>query len=234
MTRTELAFPSASPSRFRAAILGLVLLLALLTVGGARAQDRYLGEVFMTAATFCPRDTLEAAGQLVSIASNTALYSLLGTTYGGDGMTTFALPDLRGRVPIGFGQGPGLSDYPQGSSGGTETTTLTQGQMPAHAHAFASDGGAVTGSAALRVASGRGNTDDPEGNVLAMERGANLYSTAAPDASMDPAAIDLQLSGGSGGGTIGASGGSQPHENRMPYLTMRYCVVTLGIFPSRN
>lgn len=148
----------------------------------------------------------------MSIAQNTALFSLLGTMYGGDGRVTFALPDLRGRVPIGMGQGPGLSNYEQGQMAGTENVTLIQSQMPQHNHF-------------LQVSSSPGTSNNPAGNVSAVasdvnEGAVNAYGTAN-DATASPKAV-------------GIAGGSQPHENMQPYLALNYCIALEGIFPSRN
>lgn len=173
-------------------------------------QDDYMGTICMMANTFCPRGTLEANGQLLAIQQYTALFSLMGTTYGGDGRTSFALPDLRGRAPVGNGQGPGLSNILLGQQGGTEQVTLSQANMPSHTH-----------SATLRGANVTGTGTAVAGSVLANVRGT--YSTGSADTNMGATAI-----------TVGPSGGSQPFANRSPYLGVRYCVVSVGIFPPRN
>ena len=167
-------------------------------------------------------DGSTAGGQILSIAQNQALFSLLGTTYGGDGQTTFALPDLRGRVPISQGQGPGLSNYSLGQVGGTETVTLTVNQMPTHNHA-------ATATALIRVVGGQqANTPNPLRNSFATTGTANTYSTAAPTANyMDANNVDAQV-------TVGNSGGNQPFSILQPYLTLQWCIALEGIFPSRN
>lgn len=184
--------------------LGLVLLAPL----PARAQEPFIGQLMLTGATFCPRGWANAEGQLLSIAQNTALFSLLGTTYGGDGQTTFALPDLRGRAPIHQGQGPGLTNRTLGEQGGAETVTLLPSEMPAHAHSL------LGSSAAADAAS-------PTGAALATKQRTTLYRAGAtPDTALH-------------GASIAVAGGSQPHENMSPYLVMQWCIALEGIFPSR-
>lgn len=184
---------------------------ALLTAGtgvAAHAQEKYLGEVMLVGFTFCPRGTAAAEGQLLAINSNQSLFALYGTTYGGDGRTTFALPDLRGRVPVGAGQGPGLSNVRQGQESGAETTTLNVANLPAHSHT-------------LNASSTNGNSDSPVGNVQARKPRTNVYGTGGANAAMS-------------GTSIGITGGGQAFSVRDPYVAMRYCVVTSGIFPSRD
>ncbi len=151
------------------------------------------------------------AGQILSIAQNTALFSLLGTTYGGNGQTTFALPDFRGRVPVGVGQGPGLPPVSLGEVSGTPTHTLIITEMPAHNHL-------------LSASNANGNTNTPGAGVVpaklvdSRNNALNSYSNAA-NTTM-------------GGTTI--AGGSQPHNNMQPYLGMNYLICMEGIYPSRN
>lgn len=167
-----------------------------------------MGEIMLTGITFCPRGWADANGQLLPIAQNTALFSLFGTTYGGDGRTTFALPDLRGRVPIHLGQGPGLSNRVQGSRGGSETNTLTVGQLPSHSHA-------------LNATSENGTTPDPSGNLLANDGNDRIYASGTPNTQMASSAV-------------GNAGSGQAVNNMQPFVTMRYCVALQGIYPSRN
>jgi hypothetical protein len=170
----------------------------------------FIGQITIFAGNFAPRNWAFCNGQLLAIAQNTALFSILGTTYGGNGTTTFALPDLRGRVPIHFGQGSGLSNYVLGQFGGAENTTLLATQIPAHTHGVNA------------VASG-GNQASPAGGLPAIEStGTSLdYSSAATNATMNA-------------GMIGTAGGNQPHTNIQPYLTLNYIIALAGIFPSRN
>ena len=167
----------------------------------------FIGQITLFAGNFAPRGWAFCQGQLLSIAQNTALFSLLGTTYGGNGQTTFGLPDLRGRVPMGMGQGPGLSLYVQGQMGGVETVTLISTQMPQHTHT-------------LQASSALPTVADPTGAVLPSGY-SRIYATGTTGVAM-------------GATSIAAAGGSQPHENRQPYLAMNYIIATEGIYPSRN
>jgi microcystin-dependent protein len=187
----------------------------------------YLSQLALFSFNFAPAGWAVCAGQLLPINQNQALFSLLGTTYGGNGQTTFALPDLRGRVPIHFGQGPGLSNYNLGAAGGTESVALGVSQMPAHTHAIDISGLTAT----ERATNAAGNQRTPVGNVPAAESAVvtATYSSAVPNASMNNAAATP-----GGGVTAAVAGGSQPHENRQPYLALTYCIALQGIFPSRN
>jgi microcystin-dependent protein len=194
----------------------------------ACSSEAYIGSICIFAGNFDIRNNALAQGQLLSIAQNTALFSILGTTYGGNGQTTFALPDTRGRVVIGQGQGPGTSSYQLGQVGGTESVTLTQAQMPLHTHAASTT---LTLGAKARGNSATGNADGPGGNTWAARPRGGQYSTAAPDVDMK--ADTLQLTG-SAATTVGAAGGSQPFAIVQPYVTLNYQIVLFGIFPSRN
>jgi len=173
-------------------------------------SEPFIGEIRMVGFNFAPRGWALCDGQLLAIAQNTALFSLLGTIYGGDGRTTFALPDLRGRVPIHAGNGPGLSNYPLGSRAGAETVTLTANQMPSHNHVANAAGPA-------------GNSNDAIGNVWADDAGVSsaTYSSAAATGTMRSNAI-------------GNAGGNQSHENRQPYLAVNFVIALVGLYPSRN
>ena len=207
-----------------------VMIMAGINIKPAMAcgsSDSYLASMCVFAGNFAPRNYAFTHGQLLSISSNTALFSLLGTIYGGDGRTTFGLPDTRGRALIGQGRGPGLSNYNLGQKGGFETVTLSVSQMPSHNHAATTT---VSGSATLH-ANSSGNSDSPSGNVLARKPRDSIYSSSAPDVSMSPSAISLALNGNT---TVLNTGGSQGHENRMPYLAVNWIITLQGIFPSRN
>jgi len=188
-------------------------LLASSSAMACSGAEPYLATVCMTAATFCPRGYMEADGRLLSIAANTAVFSLLGTTYGGDGRVTFALPDLRSRVPVGggMGAGPGLANVDQGEVAGQENVTLLASQMPVHSHA-----------AQLRGVSGTGTTDTPTGASPARLPRSNNYSAAATDVNMAAGTV-----------SVASAGGSLPFSVRDPYVGIRYCVAMVGIFPSR-
>jgi microcystin-dependent protein len=177
-----------------------------------------IAEIRMFAGNFAPRNWAFCNGQIMAISQNTALFSLLGTTYGGNGQTTFALPDFRGRVAVGTGQGPGLSNRSLGEVAGTETVTLLTTEIPAHSH-----------TATINVNSGPGTLSNPSGNYLAggQDATANPIPTYAasstPSTALNPASV-----------TGGNTGGSQPHNNMPPYLGMNYIICLFGIFPSRN
>jgi len=203
----------------------LALAISVL-VGHGTAQacqpEPYIGSVCIMAATFCPRGYAAADGQLLPIAQNSALFSLLGTTYGGDGRTSFALPDLRGRSAVHVGTGPGLAQVRQGEKGGAETVTQSPAQMASHSHA------AVT-TADLRGLGGTNNGDNSEltARVLAGRNNSKIYATGPADATMDGSSIAAST-------TVISAGASQPQQNRSPFLGIRYCVAMTGIFPSRN
>ncbi|KLE36032.1 hypothetical protein AAW00_02075 [Aurantiacibacter luteus] len=192
----------------------LALVAASAFPAPAQAQNSFVGQISLYANSFCPRETAEANGQLLAISTNDALFSLYGTTYGGDGITTFALPDLRGRRAIGDGQGLGLSAYSLGQRAGTETVTLTLAQMPAHNHV-----------GAMRAFPVDGSTTQPVRNFIARaSAGANSYS------SDTTSLVDMNA----GSVSLMNTGDGQPHENRSPYLAMRWCVTLFGIYPSRD
>ncbi|NNM00570.1 MAG: phage tail protein [Gammaproteobacteria bacterium] len=201
-------------------------------------SDDYIGDICLVGFNFCPRDTLEAAGQVLQISQYPALFSLYGTTYGGDGRTTFALPDLRSRTPIGSGSGPGLRSYTLGRKGGAETHALSAAQLPWHNHA-ATTSVDVSVDSTLRAASGSGNTDVPgytnfaPGNVLARRNRSRLYSSGAGDVDMDQAAIYSQATA-TAATTLGDTGNSQSFDLREPWLAIKYCVVLEGSYPTRN
>lgn len=188
-----------------AAVLSLGFMAAPQT---ASAQDFYLGQLIPVGFNFCQRNTAAANGQLLAISSNSALFSLLGTIYGGDGRTTFALPDLRGRFPTHQGTGAGLSTRPIGSRGGVETVVLSQANLPSHNHIIAS-------------VNQDGDKGGPVTDLLAKSNdGAKMYHDGPPDATMDPRMVQN-------------TGGSQAFSIMNPYLTINWCVATQGLFPSR-
>lgn len=170
----------------------------------------YLGEIRMVGFNFAPVGWALCNGQLLSISQNTALFSLLGTTYGGNGTTTFALPDLRGRVPVHAGQGPGLSNYTLGQLSGAENTTLLSTNMPIHNHL-------------VNCNSTGGTQATPGSGLLAVESTgtSSNYTNASPDSTMSPT-------------MVGNAGGSQPFSNIQPYLCVNFIIALNGIFPSRN
>jgi microcystin-dependent protein len=168
--------------------------------------DPFIGELRCFGFNFAPRGWALCQGQLLSIAQNTALFSLLGTMYGGNGQTTFGLPDLRGRTSLSFGQGPGLASRNQGELGGEEQVTLTSQQIPAHNHTVGASS-AATGK-------------NPAGSFPAFTAAGSSYGTTA-DLTMNPA-------------MVGGGGGNQPHDNMAPYLVLNWCIALEGIYPSRD
>jgi microcystin-dependent protein len=173
-------------------------------------SDPFVGEMMLVAFNFNPVGWQIAAGQLVSISQNTALFSLLGTQYGGNGTSNFQLPNMQGNVPVGVGQGAGLSQYFQGETGGSSTETLLASETPNHNHTCS-------------VKSAISDATTPAGNTLADSKAGSLYTnTVTPLAAMAPAAISV------------FNGGSQPHENMMPYLGMYWIIAFVGVFPARS
>jgi microcystin-dependent protein len=172
-------------------------------------SEPFIGEIRMTGWNFAARGWALCNGQLLPIQQNTALFSLLGTTFGGNGQTTFALPDLRGRVPINQGQGPGLTNRTMGENAGSEHVTLNQNQMPAHQH--------------LVKASEAADTANPANAVLGADsRGTppTIYNSSPDSTTMNP-----QM--------IAPAGGNQPHDNMQPYLCVNFIIALEGIYPSR-
>lgn len=170
----------------------------------------YLGEIKIVAFNFAPKNWALCNGQQLSIQQNTALFSLLGTMYGGNGVTTFALPNLQSRVPIHFGQGPGLSNYTQGEVGGAETVTLNSTQLPQHTHL-------------LNGTTGTANKRPPAGHTFAADTAsiANFYAAPANQVALAAPSVTT-------------AGGNQPHSNLQPYLAVLFCICLAGVFPSRN
>jgi len=181
-------------------------------------SEAYLGQITMFAGNFAPKGTAFCNGQILSINQNQALFALLGTQYGGNGTTTFALPDLRSRLTVHQGQGPGLSPYVIGQLGGTETVTLTQSTIPAHTHLF----NATTANASATAISAATLPAKPTGSSGAFY----AVSQGAPN----PALVPQTLAAFS----CGLTGGSQPHSNLMPSLCITFVISLVGVFPSRN
>jgi len=176
----------------------------------------FLGQISIFAGNFAPRGWTMCAGQLLSIAQNAALFSLLGTYYGGDGRTTFALPDLRGRIPLHQGQGPGLTNRVIGEQSGSENVTLISAQMPFHNHAL--------------------NASNQPANKIDVTATALPGTLSSPDFfyTVNDGSTPAPTSETMAGAACGIDGGSQPHANMMPTLTITYIIALQGIFPSRN
>jgi microcystin-dependent protein len=174
--------------------------------------DNFVGEIRIVPFNFAPTGWFLCNGQLLAISQYAALFSLLGTYYGGDGKSTFGLPNFQGRAPLNFGQGPGLSLYDLGETGGVTSVTLLQSQMPSHTHT-------------VSAYAGNGDVNNPSGKTWAASHlgktPINIYNgTAGSGLAMNPTAFAL-------------AGGSQPHNNLPPYLTLNFVIAYTGIFPSR-
>lgn len=172
-------------------------------------SEPFVGEIRMFAGNFAPRGWAFCDGQLLAVSQNDALFSLLGTIYGGDGRTTFGLPDLRGRIPIHAGTGPGLSPRRLGAKGGAENETLTVNQMPSHTHQ-------------LRANSNNGDVASPSGHSFADSGAVQMYTTA----NSSPENLNNSI--------IGNTGGSRSHTNLQPTLCINFIIALFGIYPSRQ
>lgn len=193
-------------------LLASVLLGTLVSFAGlptvAQAQP-FLGEVICGGWTFCPSGWTECDGKALDISQNDALYALIGTTYGGDGVTTFAVPNIQSRTMVGQGQGAGLNNKVLGQTGGVESVTLINTQMPGHTHAMAAHDGAEKSAT-------------PSGKIAGTSpAGAPVYGAGAPNTVLKPSAV-------------GVAGGSQPHNNLQPYLAVKCCISLTGIFPTQQ
>ena len=179
---------------------------------GDAMSEQFIGQIDLFSFGFAPKGWAPCNGQLLAINQNQALFSLLGTTYGGNGTTTFALPNLQGQVAVSQGQGPGLQNYNMGQQGGIESVTLTSAQMPSHSHSLAGDD--EKGSAVI-----------PKTGYFAMPNNdpavLTLYGPANNLVPLNP-------------GSVTGAGGNQPHTNLQPCLALNYCIALTGIFPSRN
>lgn len=196
--------PGRSPGSLILAALAFILTCAV----PAAAQQPFIGQIKLFAGNFAPQGWMLCNGQLLPIAQYDALFNLIGTTYGGDGVTTFALPDLRGRVPIHVGQGPGLSGTVLGERGGSEVVTVTTSQLPQHTHL-------------VSVSAAPGTSESPANGVPSEgPDGIPAYGGAA-SGTLNPS-------------TVAVSGGSQPHNNVKPYTVVNYIIAVEGIFPTPN
>lgn len=170
--------------------------------------DPFVAEIRIFPFNFAPKGWAWCDGQLMPLSQNTALFSLLGTTYGGNGKSNFALPDLQGRAPMHPGQGPGLSLHDLGETGGSETVTLLESEIPAHSHGLRASGADAT----TRIVAGQ---------LPATGIGVSLYGPQPPTTNLSPNAL-------------APAGGDQPHNNMMPYLTFYFCIALQGVFPPRT
>lgn len=197
--------------RMKAALALLAGVASATALAPATAQTPFIGDIITVPYTFCPVGYYEANGSLVAISENDTLYALYGTTYGGDGVTTFGLPDYRGRFGQSQFQGPGLSNYVIGQLGGNESVTLTTQNMPTHTH-----------TALLKAHPYLGNSASPVNNFPA-ESSAAAYHTVEGANFFNAATVE-----------VSTAGGSQPVAIQSPFLALRNCVAAFGIFPSQN
>ncbi|MGG1946291.1 tail fiber protein [Trinickia sp. NRRL B-1857] len=204
-------------------------------------SDPFIGEIRMAGFNFAPTGWAQCQGQTIAISQNQALFALLGTVYGGNGVSNYQLPDLRGRTPVGMGQGLGLSNIDIGESDGVENITLTSGNMPQHTHVAAvTGGGTVTGAIAIpattsTAAQTEGATPGPTtvlGPIAVTGHPGSLYSTAAPNTTLAPFNVSLQSSAPAI--QNGLAGSSLPFSSRNPYLGINFIIALQGVFPSRG
>lgn len=197
-------------------------------------MNPFIGQIVLFGGNFAPRAWAFCDGALLAISSNTALFSILGTTYGGDGRTTFALPDLRGRVTVGPRRGPGLSNYDLGERGGVQSVVLNSTQLPSHTH-FATNNSATDQHILLSSAAGVRSTpiagDVPSGASFGPGISATAVNAYGPGSTAN--VLGQQLSG-SAGLTLQNTGNGQSHENRQPFLAVNYIIAMFGTYPSRS
>jgi microcystin-dependent protein len=177
----------------------------------------FVAEIRIFPFNFAPTGWATCDGQLLPISQNTALFSLLGTTYGGDGKSNFALPNFEGAAPMFYGQGPGLSLYDIGESGGADSVTLIDSQMPSHSHSLAATTAAGTAADPSGNLFANGDWNDGQGNSGAVQ----YYTATAPGVNL-------------AAGAVGPTGGGLPHNNLMPYLTLTFCIALQGVYPQRS
>jgi microcystin-dependent protein len=171
-------------------------------------MDPFVAEIRIFPFNFAPKGWAFCDGQLLPLSQNTALFSLLGTTYGGDGKSNFALPDMQGNVPMHPGQGPGLSLHDLGETGGSETVSLLESEIPSHSHGF-------------MASQSDGNDTSPQNELLATGIGVNSFAAPPPIVNMSP-------------NMLTPAGGDQPHNNMQPYLTLNFCIALQGVYPPRT
>jgi len=181
-------------------------------------MDPFIAQISVFGCNFAPQGWALCQGQVMSISQYTALFSLIGTYYGGNGQTTFALPDLRSRAPIGFGQGPGLSNYAIGETGGQETVSINTSSYPTHTHGLFAGASPATANTPGSSIEAEGQQTGGRGGTVNLA----LYSASGTRTTLAPAALTA------------AAGGGQPHNNLQPYLTLNFCIALNGIFPARS
>ncbi|WP_404422173.1 phage tail protein [Thalassospira australica] len=222
-------------------ILAFAGMLGTSQPANACGDEAYTGQTCITAASYCPRNTIEASGQTLDINNYQALYSLVGCTFGGDCRTNFKVPDLRGRAPVSYGQGPGLYAHQFGQYYGADAITQTIAQMPAHNHdaTFTPTGGGSAGTdAKVMVSQDAATTDSPAGGKYLAKATTGALPVKIYNDGTNLTELE-GVSGGGGGGstggtvTVDSTGGNQPMDVAGPRLAMRYCIVTNGIYPPR-
>jgi len=181
-------------------------------------MDNYLAEIRLFTGNFAPTGWALCQGQLLAIQQNTALFSLIGTFYGGNGISNFALPDFRSRIPVGMGTGPGLSTYVLGEMGGTENVNLLTNNMPQHTHP-------VTGTVTMNCTAAGGDSDTAANAYPGTAAGTNMYATSNNNSVMGNMQYNL---------TVGATGGNLPFSIVQPVLTLTYIIALTGVFPPRQ
>jgi microcystin-dependent protein len=180
-------------------------------------SNPFVAEIRIFGFNFPPQGWAFCAGQLLPLSQNTALFSLLGTTYGGDGKSNFALPNLQGNAPMFYGQGPGLSLHDIGETGGSTSVTLLQTEMPSHNHPFQANAATATNASPANAVYMKGHYDDGQGHKGQVD----LYTTTAPSTALNPFALSI-------------TGGNLPHNNMQPYLALNFCIALQGVFPPRT
>lgn len=213
--------------RLTSSALGLAL-VAGASNSLACEPDGYIGMMTVFGGNFTVRNCQLAQGQLIAISSNTALYSILGNTYGGDGRTSFALPDTRGRAVIGAGNGPGLSSIQLGQKGGRESVTLTVDNLAPHTHSATTT---VTATGTAHGTSSTVSAESPSGAIWGAGDRDNLYGSGTPNVTMSPSAVSVAATAST---TVNSTGGGTPVNIRTPYIGMNWMIQTVGVFPSRN
>lgn len=212
--------------RILSTIAGAALAVSVAPTSATADTNPFIGTIQTFGQNFCPRFWLPASGQLLPIADNTALFSLVGTIYGGDGRTTFALPNLNGRGSVGFGNGPGLGSRTMGQAGGSETNTMNATTMAAHTHAMSGDieGNTVASAAAPTT------TDPTDAYYSTFPSGTSIYADpSTPPVEMGAGSVEFQSTA-----SIANTGGSQTIPNQQPYLAMTVCIAIQGVYPSRS
>ncbi len=205
-------------------------------------MDEYLGIIKLWSGTYVPQGYLACNGQTLQVNEYQALYAVLGNIYGGTPGTTFALPDLRSRIPIGTGQGTGLMPYILNNTGGLEGVTLNTSQLPSHTHGASAQGSGATASASVTINAGNAGTttNNPQGAYWGVAPNAGAFpvkpDTNAKNITMAPDAVTVAIDGDIdlANLTVYASGGNAAHENRQPYTALSYIICVSGYFPPRN